>query len=91
MSVLRTKHGVVFTETSSRPAESMISSWALYARGKNNNRPGLKNHGQGASTLQAMVLRSCAWNAGLFMPETLQWAGWHYAGRIYRHLKATYV
>ncbi|OAK95068.1 hypothetical protein IQ06DRAFT_232421 [Phaeosphaeriaceae sp. SRC1lsM3a] len=33
-----------------------------------------------------MALRSCSFHAELFEPATLQWAGWHYAQRIYRHL-----
>ncbi|KAF2827263.1 hypothetical protein CC86DRAFT_393468 [Ophiobolus disseminans] len=36
-----------------------------------------------------MALRSCAWNAELFVPETLVWASWHYASQIYRHLLNT--
>ncbi|KAF2033280.1 hypothetical protein EK21DRAFT_58909 [Setomelanomma holmii] len=33
-----------------------------------------------------MALRSCAWNIELFLPDTLQWAGWHFASRVYQHL-----
>ncbi|KAJ4345142.1 hypothetical protein N0V95_005867 [Ascochyta clinopodiicola] len=36
-----------------------------------------------------MALRSCCWNIELFLPETLEHPGWHYAGMIYRHLKTT--
>ncbi|KAH7393904.1 hypothetical protein DE146DRAFT_757385 [Phaeosphaeria sp. MPI-PUGE-AT-0046c] len=33
-----------------------------------------------------MALRSCSFHVELFEPAALQWAGWHYAQRIYQHL-----
>ncbi|KAF1920617.1 hypothetical protein BDU57DRAFT_534381 [Ampelomyces quisqualis] len=33
-----------------------------------------------------MALRSCAYHSQLFEHATLQWAGWHYAQKIYQHL-----
>ncbi|KAH8727092.1 hypothetical protein GQ44DRAFT_612021 [Phaeosphaeriaceae sp. PMI808] len=33
-----------------------------------------------------MALRACVWNVELFLPETLQWAGWHYASLIYKQV-----
>jgi hypothetical protein len=38
-----------------------------------------------------MVLRTCIWNIDNMEPEALQWLGWSYAGRLYDHIKSTWV
>jgi hypothetical protein len=83
--------GVVYTETTSAVVESMVPTWMYQARGKRSKKSTLRSRGSGCSTLQAMALRSCAFNADFFEPETLQWGGWHYASRIYQHLLTTCV
>ncbi|KAH5249073.1 hypothetical protein HBI70_213560 [Parastagonospora nodorum] len=81
--------GVVYTETTSAVVESMVPTWMYQARGKCSKKSTLRSRGSGCSTLQAMALRSCAFHADFFEPETLQWGGWHYASRIYHHLLTT--
>ena len=83
--------GVVYTETTSAVVTSMVPTWMYQARGKRSKTSTLRSRGKGCSTLQAMALRSCAFHAELFEPETLQWCGWHYASRIYQHLLSTCV
>lgn len=36
-------------------------------------------------------MRACVQHSQLFLPETLRWAGWHYAGRLYQCLKERYA
>ncbi|KAH7094930.1 hypothetical protein FB567DRAFT_16028 [Paraphoma chrysanthemicola] len=81
--------GIVYTEHVSTPVRSMVPTWMSQARGGRDQKSTLKSRGKGCSGLQEMALRSCAWNAELFMPETLQWAGWHFAEMIYKHLLNT--
>jgi hypothetical protein len=83
--------GVVYTENTSAQVGSMIQTWMSQARGKRDKKSTLRSRGRGCSSLQKMALRSCAWNAELFAPETLQWASWHYASQIYQHLLNTHV
>jgi hypothetical protein len=78
--------GVVYTETTSALIGSMVPTWMSQARGKRNKNATLTSRGKGCSSLQEMALRCCAWNSELFVPETLQWAGWYYANQIYQHM-----
>jgi hypothetical protein len=83
--------GVVYTETTSARVGSMVPTWMYQARGKRSKKSILRSRGTGCSSLQEMALRSCAFHADLFEPATLQWAGWHYASRLYLHLINTRV
>jgi hypothetical protein len=84
--------GVVYTETTSALVGSMVPTWMYQTSQKNRTKgnyvkqSALKERGQGCSSLQDMVLRHCVENIELFLPETLQWAGWHYARKIYQYL-----
>jgi hypothetical protein len=78
--------GVVYTESTSARVGSMVPTWMSQARGKRDKKSTLTSRGKGCSSLQSMALRSCVWHTELFVPETLQWAGWHYANQIYQHL-----
>lgn len=84
--------GVVYTETTSASVGSMVPTW-MHQTSRNNRTKGdyvkqsaLKQPKQGCSSLQDMALRHCVADSELFLPETLQWAGWHYAGKIYQKL-----
>ena len=81
--------GQVYREEISARVTSMVPTWMYQARNKSVDPSMYRHCRNGASSLQEMALRSCAWNAHLFMPETLQYAGWHYANKVYKHLKDT--
>jgi hypothetical protein len=78
--------GVVYTETTSAKVGSMVPTWMSQARGKRDRKLALRSRGKGCSSLQNMALRSCAFHVELFVPETLQWASWHYARRVHQYL-----
>jgi hypothetical protein len=86
MALFEKTSGVVYSETTSAKVSSMVPTWMSQARGRRDKRSALKSRGKGCSTLQEMALRSCAHHVELFVPETLQWATWHYACRVQRHL-----
>ena len=85
------KSGQVYTETTSSRVRSMIPAWKTHVTGRRVNPQFYSNRAKGSSSLLDMAMRSCCWNIELFMPETLQYPGWHYAGMIYRYLKTTSV
>jgi hypothetical protein len=89
MAMFDKASGVVYTETTSAQLRTMVPTWMSQARGKRDKTSALRSRGKGCSSLQDMVLRSCAFHAELFEPAALQWAGWHYAKRIYQHLVNT--
>jgi hypothetical protein len=86
MALFNKASGVVYTETTSAQVGSMVPTWMSHARGKRKKRMALRSRGKGCSSLQDMALRSCAYHVELFVPETLQWASWHYACRVYKYL-----
>jgi hypothetical protein len=84
--------GVVYTEITSASVGSMVPTW-MYQTSRKNCTNGNhikqsapKERGHGCSSLQDMALRHCIENSELFLPETLRWAGWHYARKIYQYL-----
>ncbi|KAL5116801.1 hypothetical protein ACEQ8H_005282 [Pleosporales sp. CAS-2024a] len=78
--------GVLYSETTSEQVTSMVPTWMSEARGRHSRQFTLRSRGRGCSKLDEMALRSCAFYADMFEPETLRWAGWHYTNRIYQHL-----
>jgi hypothetical protein len=86
MALFDRASGVVYTEKTSTKVGSMVPTWMSQARGKRNKSLSLRSRGKGCSSLQEMALRSCAYHVELFVPETLQWATWHYARRVHQFL-----
>jgi hypothetical protein len=80
--------GQVYTETTSAQVGSMIPTWMSEARGRSKR---FRTTRRDMSSLQDMALRACVQHSEWFLPETLRWAGWHYAGRLYRCLKERYA
>lgn len=82
--------GQVYTETTF-DAQSMVSTWTTFAKGKAENPRTYRNTQTGSATLYETALRVCSWNATLLTPEALQCAGWPYAQRIYKRLRQQYA
>ncbi|KAF9701513.1 hypothetical protein EKO04_000744 [Ascochyta lentis] len=89
MEAFNRDNGQIYKETVSSRVRSMVPTWKKHARGKPVDPQSYRSKTQGSSTLRDIALRSCCWNVELFLPEALEHSGWHYAGMIYRHLKAT--
>ncbi|KAH7378765.1 hypothetical protein BKA66DRAFT_142475 [Pyrenochaeta sp. MPI-SDFR-AT-0127] len=87
MSLFDKSSGLVYTETISAPAGSMVQTWSTRVRGTRINPSLYRSHGNGCSSLQEMALRSCVWHVQMIEPEALQWLGWHYARQIYNKIK----
>ncbi|KAF2630110.1 hypothetical protein BU25DRAFT_265741 [Macroventuria anomochaeta] len=89
METFNPKNGQIYTETTLSSVRSMVPMWKRHIRGRMLNPQAYRNTEKGSSTLRDMAMRSCCWNIHLFVPEALEDPGWHYAGMIYHHLKAT--
>jgi hypothetical protein len=82
--------GLVYRESTSASVRSMIPTWTTNFRGRRVD-PSKHRSALGCDTLQEMALRTCIWNIDNIEPEALQWLGWSYAGRLYNHIKSTWV
>jgi hypothetical protein len=88
METFNPKNGQIYSELTLSSKRSMIqSAWKKRTTGRILD-PRAARHVKGAGSLQDMALWVCCLNVDLFMPEALAYAGWEYAGNVYRKLKS---